>query len=159
MAQQLVFLASALWGWFFIRSVFLWGSSMVNHYVLTMFQVGENLLLIVGPFHVFVMGVCEPLSGAQPVDVESLKELYGSRLYGLLGIELHSQQQGQSHVYYQGGFHVIPTDMKDTCGEVGSEVMLQLIRNTKDGEVLTKLGHLVEDGEVIYPPYIEVINN
>lgn len=59
--------------------------------------------------------------------VTTIKEIYQqdsiSTLYELLGFELHTQQQGQSEIYFKN-MRVLNERMEDTCGYVDESVIL-----------------------------------
>lgn len=63
--------------------------------------------------------------------VNELKEAYQEEfghcatLYDFLGLELHSQQQGQSKLFYKG-LRVHTKLIEDTCGNVSIETLLDV---------------------------------
>lgn len=60
-------------------------------------------------------------------------------LYELLGFEMHTQQQGQSEVYFKG-MRVVTETMEDTCGGPLSEDTVLLVATTRQ-----PLGLLTQD--------------
>lgn len=74
--------------------------------------------------------------------VDSIKEIYQqdgiSTLYELLGFEFHTQQQGQSEVYFKN-MRVVNEKIEDTCGYVDESTIL-LVATTRQ-----PLGLLTQD--------------
>lgn len=74
--------------------------------------------------------------------IGQIKEVYNeldvNSFYKLLGFELHTQQQGQSEVYFKG-MRVVTERIEDTCGCVNKDTVL-LVATTRQ-----PLGLLTQD--------------
>lgn len=122
---------------------------MGRRYELYIFSLNGKTIVVVEELLIFIN---EDYDIKECISI--LADLYGNNLYGLLGMELHCQQQGVSSVFYKGS-RMVPVRMEDTAGVIRRTTEVSFPE--KEGACVTTIGELFDDGELVYPETVTVV--